>query len=318
MYAHRKGTDGGNALSKEAEWSKTLSRPQIDEHESHFEFLTADIPELPEAHSSRLGSLVMRCLKHNIKYRPTLEDVRRICQGELTRLDSAPGSKLGKRKRDDDDEASSILVGDEAFNQKVGRYRVGEKFRPKRLRTRIDITGHPDRDTYDKLLMDWSAMQRPTALGERVVVEALNARCDHLETLGAEYGWALRYLVSCLRKRTKSEQGGFFIPTSYIKDELQGTTVSMFETGTKIEVLEYLLRDGALERHDTPEIHDALQALNNAVNWGLLMLRGFVTPASADAGGPPAEPQGPGMQDRSALHRGIYDWIFIDPTGAVP
>ena len=45
------------------------------------------------------------------------------------------------------------------------------------------------------------------------------------------------------------------------------------------------------------------------------MLRDTITPFVDQKSADPAEPRRPEMENQSALHKDIYDWVFIKPTG---
>ena len=321
-------------LSKEGTWKNVLRKRKIDAHESHFDASATNINHLPDGYSARLCLLAAQCLRHDIDARPDLETLLNLCQQELTRLENLPGSTVGKRKRDDDgDDETTLLVGKEPWNQKFNKYRVGAIYQPKRPRTKVDLSNtHPHRVAYTRLVDAWSNMPRPTSHAQNTVIDTidwclLNYEHGHpMVNSSEEYDWAVKHLVSCLRKRTLPESGAYTLSEEYIEDNNGDEWIDMvFEPEMKIRILEYLLtisevwNDSSVLQEEGAQ--NATNALRNVVDWGLMMLRDTVTPVVTDAegnltGGDPAEPREPRMEGQSALHKGMYDWIFVKPTGA--
>lgn len=331
MYAHRKDTVGtgtsddvsvrAHTLSKITNWKGALSQPEINVHESHFEAVAADISHLPDGFSAQLCLFTMQCLRHNINARPSLDQMLQTCRDALTRLEDTPDfiSRKRKRERDEDeDEEPSVLTGSQTFNEKFGKYKVGERYQPKRARTRVDLADNPARDTYTELVNAWSGMKPSTADGENAVIDAMQSRCKERED---KTEWALQHLVSCLSKRSNPERGAVILTPDCITYKIESDSIeTIFQPETKIQILEELLDDSDLwENAETlgkTGGRDTLDALNHAIRWGLMMLQETTTPATEDAPSRPAEPREPKMRGQSALHKGIYDWIFIKPTGA--
>lgn len=336
MYAHRTDTveedDSRDpksvedaTLSKEGQWREDLRRREIAADESHFNISTADIAHLPDGYSLRLCYITAECLRHNIEYRPNLTDLLDRCQQELARLDNLHGPIAGKRKRDDEsDNEFTILISDAERDKKLKRFEIGELYRPRRPRTKVDL---PElyREAYTDLVNAWANMTKPTVTAQNRVINAvvsfLQGEDEGFHEMTEEREWAVKYLVSCLRKRTFPESGAYVLTAAYLEEQYDKAWIDIaFEPEIKIEILQGLLDSEDFWTHESVtrgEGHQAaLDAFRNAVCWGLMMLRDTVTPVVGTTGGDPAEPKNPKMQQQSALHEGVYDWIFVTPTGA--
>ncbi|KAJ8116373.1 hypothetical protein OPT61_g2181 [Boeremia exigua] len=345
MYSHRTDTVedqgpnqeisvGAYTLSKESTWPDILTEGKIRAHDSHFNVLTAEISHLPDAYSARLCILVAQCLRHDIDARPTLEQLLRTCQKELSRLDGLSSSAPGKRKREDDSDSDATLLADDVTrNNKFNRYRIGEIYQPKRPRTMVDLDEDgPVREEYHRLVDRWSNLPRPTSTDQAAVINEINAHFLNVEDLqdlvgvaeDDEYGfpayeWAVKHLISCLRKRCDPKSGIYILTESYMQRNDGNDWVEVeraFEPKIKIKILDHLLtllNDTWEEEYSgkSEGSRNALEALRNAVGWGVLMLN-----TGTSGRDDPVEPRNPRLEDQSALHQGIYDWIFVKPTGA--
>lgn len=292
-----------------------------------------DIGHVPTDHSARLCLLAERCLRHDMDYRPSLKSILELCQSELTRLDDIPGASAGKRKRGDDDESGNeleVMTGEEGWYNKFDKYRPGENYQPKRQRTRLDLgDDDPKRAAYTQLVTAWSNLPRPTIEARDDAIDAINKYLLDFENGqpmadedDREYQWAAKHLISSLRKRNNKQKGAYILTGKYIEDYGEdGWLETAWQPPIKIKILEYLLQGIREDPTGEQAKKDALAALQNAMQWGLMMLRDIRTPAKTDIMGDdvsshPAEPREPRMENQSALHKGIYDWIFVKPTGA--
>ncbi|KAH6643789.1 kinase-like domain-containing protein [Boeremia exigua] len=355
MYSHR--TDeitspnsrhtvavGTYTLSQESDWNDLLRDRSIEEHESHFDVSTANISDLPDVYGVRLCLLAAQCLRHNMEARPGLEQLLSICQQELTRLDNLSGFTAGKRKRnadddDDDDDEYTVLVGNAP---KSNNHTIGETYQPKRPRIEIDLqVDHEARSDYIALIDAWSNMAQPPLASQAALIKAIDLHMLDKEGVYNISGesddgtsgdfkenitWATKHLVSCLRKRSTPERGAYILTGDYIDEHSLISIEYAFDRAFKVKILDDLLslKDTIFENESFREQEggqDAIDALWNAVDWGLMMLKYTVTDYVYDAegklsGGEPAEPREPRMMNQSALHKGIHDWIFVRPTGA--
>ncbi|KAJ4991425.1 G2-specific protein kinase nim-1 [Stagonosporopsis vannaccii] len=338
MYSHRTDTvesksEGeisvaDSTLSKEGTWKNTLLKDEISKQGSHFDICEAEISHLPELYSVRLCALTSRCLRHDIEGRPDLDKLLLTCQEELTRLDTLSESTADKRKREDNAEKTTLLIGDDAWDRKFNKYRVGETYQPRRRRTKIDISDDY-REVYTQLVNAWSSMRRPTPASQDTVIGAIVSYLVGYDEKPEEYNWAVKHLVSCLRKRNNPVEGAHILTATYTEEHGAHVWIeNVFEPETKTRVLEDLLGLEALWEgqhvgyEEDEGVDVALETFKNAVEWGLIMLRDTMTPLevndekTAVGGLEPAEPREPRMEDQSALHWGVYDWIFVRPTGA--
>lgn len=341
MYAHiTKRTEEESVeestLSKEFNWGSHLGGRQIGASESHFQMSTTKIKHIPAECSARLCLLVEQCLRHDMEERPNLKNLSKLCQNELTRLDSVPGAAAGKRKRGEEDDSVDtefrVLIGKNNWHARFDKYRPGEAYQAKRQRTRLDLgDDHPQRAAYTQLVTAWSNLARPTAEAQGDVIDGIDMYLldpengqPMTEDDSEEYQWAAKHLISSLRKRNNPQKGVYVLAGKYIDTHGDaGWMESAWQPPIKIQILKYLLDsedfwDGFIEKQGRT---DALAAIENAMRWGLMMLRDIRTPAETDIMGNdissrPAEPRTPRMEDQSALHEGIYDWIFVKPTGA--
>lgn len=309
----------------------------MNRYQSHFRISNIDVAirHIPSDHSARLCLLVERCLRHDIDSRPDLESISDICQSELTRLDNIPGASAGKRKRDDDDEANNeptLLTGKEGWYNKFDKYRPGKIYQPKRQRTKIDLVDDdPQRAAYSQLVTAWSDLPRSSTEARDYAIDAINKYLLDFEDGqpmadedSEEYVWAAKHLISSLRKRNNPRKGAYVLTGKYIDMYGEdGWMESAWQPPIKIKILEYLLtsEDFWEDFSEDQSGHDALAVLKNAIQWGLMMLRDIRTPAETDimgndVGSRPAEPREPRMENQSALHKGIHDWIFVRPAGA--
>jgi len=328
-------------LSNESKWNAKMNAKlhegKINPYQSHFRISNieeVDIEHIPSGHSARLCLLAERCLRHDPDKRPKLESILNICQGELTRLDGMPGASAGKRKRSDDDERDNeptLLTGKEGWYDKFDKYRPGENYQPKRQRTRLDLgVDHLQRAAYTQLVIEWSNLPRPTTEAQDDAIDAINKYLldfDDGQPMSdeddQEYQWAAKHLISSLRKRNNKRKGAYILTGRYIEEYRDGWLETVWQPPIKIEILEYLLTSADFWEDLTEEqaSQDAIAALKNAMQWGLMMLKDIRTPAEEDimgedVGSHPAEPREPRMENQSALHEGIYDWMFVKPTGA--
>lgn len=343
MYAHINEMAGersieDSTLSREARWGMDLGGRQIGALESHFQSSAANVDYIPTDHSARLCLFVEKCLRHNIEHRPSLEEVSNLCQNELTRLDSIPGASAGRRKRGDDDEAderSALQTGENDWHPNFDRFRSGNAFSLKRQRTSLDLGDHhPQREAYSQLVTAWANMPQPTLEAQDNAIDVIHTYLldfnygqpmgDEGQPMGdeedEEYVWAAKHLISCLRKRQDPKGGAYVLDGKYIDNYGEPDWMkSAWEPPIKIAILEHLPSfEDFQEGYSTgdQERTDALAALRIAMQWGLMMLRDIRTPpefdmTGNDVGSRPAEPREPKMRNQSALHKGVYDWIFV-------
>lgn len=318
MYAY---TDNPlSTLSNMYDWGKSFCDHEIDAHQSHFDAFTGNIDRLPENYSARLCLLTVKCLRHNIDFRPSLDELLVICQGELARLDTASRFTAGKRKRNDDDEDGLVLIGDPR-TQKFGKYKIGEAYQPKRPRTRGDLSVGPRRVRYDQIVGEWSRMEGVPLENEEIIIDVLDRRFvdNGVDSLDRhEHNWALRHLISCLRKRLNPKGGAYILTHDYVHDNFDFEWIdAVLDPRTKVLVLEHIRGNEFLwnSTHglEEQEAQNVLDALRNAIDWGLMMLQDTSTPGDERR---PAEPREPSLKDASDLHMGIYEWIHVRPTGA--
>lgn len=318
MYAYI--DDPSSTLSNVHDWGKTFCDPEIGAHQSHFDAFTGDIDRLPENYSARLCLLTVKCLRHNIDFRPSLDELLEICQGELARLDTASRFTAGKRKRNDDDEDGLVLIGD-SQTQKFGKYRIGEAYQPKRPRARVDLSVGPRRTKYDQIVGEWSRIETVSPENEEIIIDALDRRFidNDVDSLDQdEHDWALRHLISCLRKRLNPKGGAYILTHDYVHANFGFESIdAVLDPRTQILILEHIRGNESLwnSTHglEDQEARNVLDALRNAIDWGLMMLQDTSTLGDE---GRPAEPREPRLKDPSNLHMGIYDWIHVRPTGA--
>jgi hypothetical protein len=120
---------------------------------------------------------------------------------------------------------------------------------------------------------------------------------DRLTTIN----YCLDHLISSLSKRTGSSTRVYVITRI-----TRGEDLRAFDQKFKARLLAFLaeqmtvlLKDKRLEDHYT-----GLRILEHAFRWGLFIL---------DIDGEPEELR---LRGRTELHRGILDWILIEPAGA--
>jgi hypothetical protein len=222
------------------------------------------------------------------------------------------------------------MTGEEGWYNKFDKYRPGENYQPKRQRTRLDLgDDDPKRAAYTQRVTAWSNLPRPTTEARDGAIDAINKYLLDFENGqpmadedDREYQWAAKHLISSLRKRNNKQKGAYILTGKYIEDYGEdGWLETAWQPPIKIKILEYLLQGIREDPTGEQAKKDALAALQNAMQWGLMMLRDIRTPAKTDIMGDdvsshPAEPWEPRMENQSALRKGIYDWIFVKPTGA--
>jgi hypothetical protein len=133
------------------------------------------------------------------------------------------------------------------------------------------------------------------------------------------------HLVSCLRKRCEPKGAAYVLTGAHYRDSDPGWAWirNTFELEIKLEILDKILAD-----HDfwvqasspgDEGVQVAIDAFQNAISWGRIMLFNTEVPANEtdNFNGRLAEPREPRMEEQSALHLGIYDWIFVLPRGAL-
>lgn len=336
MYAHRVDTvvqpDGNSrisipvqdaTLSVEGAWRHSLRGRKIGPYESHFTLSAADIAHLPDVYSVRLCAMVAACMRHDLESRPSLTDLLDRCQQELARLETLHGPVAGKRKRDEGTKDDfTILASDEERNKKFGKFENGRFYEPKHSHRKMDLAD-VYRDKYIKHIHEWDAMPRPKPTAQDNLINTTLAflldedkvndsmLVDDEETLKPQYEWAVKYLVSCLRKRTNPKSGAYILTTDYIEGNNGLDWIEeIFEPETKIQILEHLRdTDELWTTNPDEEVQEALAVFRNAIVWGLMLLQDTED-------GIPAVPRTPKLDEPSGLHMGVYDWIFVRPSGA--
>jgi hypothetical protein len=323
IYAHQGDQLRLDTLSKE--WEIDLKDDEIHRRESHFNTSSRKLADLPMVYGAQLCYTIERCLRHDVNYRPSLRELLEVCQNNLTRMDKMPGSTAGKRKRDDDSEDETRLVTAGYFTQKFDKFGVGEIYRPKRARMMANLPDPDDHGDYIDLVNQWSRMQKPTPESQTAIVDAL-VQCflneDSLINQGNADRWAMSHLVSCLRKRCEPKGAAYILTTAHYSDSNGYTWITeTFELKTKARVMRRILDDHIFwtlaGSSRVERVQVALAAFQNAMHWGTIMLFNTEVPANETNQGPVAEPREPRMEEQSALHLGIYDWIFVLPRGAL-
>ena len=173
-------------------------------------------------------------------------------------------------------------------------------------------------------------MQRPTPETQTDIIGALDryflnvADENSLINQSNEDRWVISHLVSCLRKRCVPKGAAYILTAGhYIESGGETWITRTFELGIKRRILRTILDDDnfwnqAGSSGDEGE-QVARDALRNAIEWGSIMLFNTEVPADEtdNIQGRLAEPREPRMEEQSALHLGIYDWIFVLPRGAL-
>ena len=326
VYAHQ----DTETLGDVALWEQNLTLEEYYERESHFNTSSNDLANLPMDYGAQLCFTIERCLRHDVKARPSLRELLEICQDKLTRMDKVSGSTAGKRKRDDDSEDDTRLVTAGHFTQKFDRFGVGEIYRPKRVRMMANLPEPERHARYINIVDEWSRMQRPTPETQTDIIGALDryflnvADENSLINQSNEDRWVISHLVSCLRKRCVPKGAAYILTAGhYIESGGETWITRTFELGIKRRILRTILDDDnfwnqAGSSGDEGE-QVARDALRNAIDWGSIMLFNTEVPADEtdNIQGRLAEPREPRMEEQSALHLGIYDWIFVLPRGAL-
>ena len=330
IYAHEADQLRTSTLSLVDKWSEDLWA-ETYERGSHFNTYSTGLEDLRIVYSAQLYLTIERCLRHAMDTRPSLRDLLKICQDMLTHMDKMSGSTAGKRKRDDDSEDDTRLVTAGYFTQKFDKFGVGEIYRPKRVRMMVDIPEPNHHARYINIVDQWSRMQKPTPETQTAIIDALdqnflNVADGHsLLNQGNEDRWAMLHLVSCLRKRCEPKGAAYILTGAHYRDSDPGWAWirKTFELDIKTKILDRILDD-----HDfwvqasssgDEGVQVALAALRNAISWGRIMLFNTEVPANETDNfqGRLAEPREPKMEEQSALHLGMYDWIFVLPRGAL-
>ena len=324
VYAHH---DTLTTLGDEREWEKNLPLEEYYERESHFNTSSIRLADLPMVYGAQLCYTIERCLRHDIEARPSLRELLEICQDKLTRMDEMSGSTAGKRKRDDNSEDDTRLVTAGHFTQKFDKFGVGEIYRPKRVRMMANLFDPEEHATYNRIVDERSRMERPTPESQTIIIDALDQHFldvddeNSLVNEGIQFRWALSHLVSCLRKRCEPKGAAYILTEAYHGKYDDGMNET-FKIATKAGVLREIINDTGFwdqARSSGDEgTRVALDALQNAINWGSIMLYNTEVPANdTENQGQIAEPVEPQMEDQSSLHLGIHEWIFIVPRGAL-
>jgi hypothetical protein len=330
IYAHQGEKLRLDTLSNVDKWEQDLTDLEDYRRESHFNTFSNKLADLPMVYGAQLCYTIERCLRHDVNARPSLRDLLEICQDKLTRMDKMPGSTAGKRKRDDDSEDDTRLATAGYFTQKFDRFGVGEIYRPKRVRMMANLPEPDDHGNYIDFVDEWSRMRKPTPESQIAIVDALdqyflNVADEHsLINQGNADRWAMSHLVSCLRKRCEPKGAAYILTAAHFGESNGWAWIKKtFELEIKAKVMRRILDD-----HDfwvqagssrVEGVQVALAALQNAMSWGSIMLFNTEVPANETDNfqGPVAEPREPRMEEQSALHLGIYDWIFVLPRGAL-
>jgi hypothetical protein len=290
-------------------WPKTLNRKDIDKvSEEQCLLNETSISEYEHAYSIGLARLVRRCLRLRPQGRPTLREMKITIDANISRLDGLYGEEI-KKRRGTIATGHGVLV-DETSLQAFG---IGARYDPPRKRRRID-TAEELGDEHAKFIDDYAALvnewadtaeyPRPSLQQEAAVVAMMVHRLD-TDLLEVEDGEILqhsfRYLVTCLQHRVDPT-----VPTPFVSswDEDSSELVESFKASYKILLLKEI-RDLVTEFLDDEDLeeylHDIFYVLDHVVRWSYTVLQMN------------GEPVTPAMDDKTELHRGFLEWLFVHP-----
>lgn len=291
-------------LGKEARWSG-LSR---DTQASHL--LDWNPREtISDYCSQELYDLVQEMLRHNPEQRPDLDALRTAIYCGLRKHDLKHGREVQlKRKRDIADELQIYP----AFEpDEPAGFDKGQVYSPTRKRLRMDINDTATLEQYSQFVDLWNnANSNPSHADQLLVVDAFDAYLVQGEEVELEHDsaeeWTAKHLISCLRKRLDRDTGNIYVLNNPDIDE--GPIEDAMSVDSKLEILGYINNDFWNFPSDAPK--NARDAFVHAFQWVRWLLENCLVD------GEPAEPRGATLTNRSALHQGMYDWIFVKPSGA--
>jgi serine/threonine protein kinase len=290
-------------------WSQQFKRDEWDNNMGNEGLIDASFPNTPGLYSFGLIRFLQRCLRYKPENRPSLAEMRTTIAENIARLDGLYGDEIMKPKGEIFQHHVVLTDGVPALDA-LDAFAMGQQYEPPRKRRRINVENE-DVATYRQFIAEWVSMEssgpQPSVKQQTEIIENL-AKCGRESQTDAirqsvEYG-SLRhtyaYLYNCLLSRVRSE-GPYTARRNDIEEEFEESV----EPQAKIHVLE-CLRD-----HIIPELLDdetikedlqpALRVLEHVVRLTLFL---------QSVNGEPLTPVYP---NKTELHRGFVDWLFINP-----
>lgn len=287
-----------DTMSKGA-WSKL----QRDTQES---YLLDWNQKLSDCCSQELYDLVQRMLRHNPALRPDLDALRTAIYLGLRKHDLAHSSEVRrKRKRDI---AEHLQVFPSLESDGPTKFDTGQPYSPTRKRVKIEINGAAQTE-YSQLIASWNnATWNPTQEAQLTVVGGIDEYLVQMQgyDLSQAGEWTAKHLVSCLRKRLGPDASNIYVLRNSELTDLE-INDAMSVSG-KLHILDHFDEDFWPTISSSPQ--DAINVLWHAVQWARWLLHNCLVD------GEPAEPTGASLTNKSDIHQGIYDWLFIKPSGA--
>jgi hypothetical protein len=130
---------------------------------------------------------------------------------------------------------------------------------------------------------------------------------DEIFDLEVAEDQAAKDLVSCLRKRINKGTANCYVlrEREIAKHSIEE---AMSVTG-KLQLLSFI-DVNFWSSYAANVMREAKESFQHVVDWGTVLLRDCLLDSE------PVEPRNPVLEDKSALHQGIFDWIFVRLTGA--
>jgi hypothetical protein len=300
IFAHRPDLYT-RTLVTEARWSKL----QSDTRESYLDDWDPEV--LSDCCSEELYTLVQQMLRHNPALRPELDALRTSIYRGLRKHDLMHGHEVRtKRKRDI---ADHMQIFPSLETDGSAKFDIGQIYSPTRKRLRFDIDDAATQNQFLQLVATWNnSNSSPSQAAQTAVVDALDAYLVRSEKheLGQAEEWTAQHLISCLRKRIRQDVDNIYVlKNSNIVHEQIDDAMSV---KGKLQILDYI--DDDFWTFASNSSQDARSAFRHAVEWARWLLQHCLVNEK------PAEPRGATLTNKSDIHQGMYDWLFVEPSGA--